>query len=168
MFGKDIGGGRGIDIISALAYTKLTVMLQLIALSMNMYPLMVALTATKTNSVRVMLGKNEDLFKRMAPTRPNYIDCRSRFATGDSGDIYLDVTKSVRERAWDMQMEELINDLATVKYTANVPDYILDIVPPGETEPIRSFIKNGVEIVPTVEITEDACKLVTVFDSESF
>lgn len=168
VFGKDIGGGRGIDIISALAYTKLTVMLQLIALSMNMYPLMVALTATKTNGVRVMLGKNEDLFKRMAPTRPNYIDCRSRFATGDSMDIYLDVTKSVRERAWDMQMEELINDLATVKYTANVPDYILDIVPPGETEPIRSFIQNSVEIVPTVEITEDACKLVTVFDSESF
>ena len=168
VFGRDIGGGRGIDIIDALAYTKLTVMLQLIALNMGMFPLMVALTATKTNTVRMTLGKNEDLFKRMAPTRPNYIDCRSRFATGDSGDIYLDVTKSVRERAWDMQMEELINDLATVKYTANVPEYILDLVPNGADEPIGSFIHNGEEIVPTVEITEDACKLVTVFDSESF
>ena len=133
-----------------------------------MYPLMVALTATKTNNVRLTLGKNEDLFKRMAPTRPNYIDCRSRFSTGDSGDIYLDVTKSVRERAWDMQMEELINDLATVKYTANVPDYILELTPPGAEEPIGSFIHNGEEIIPTVEITEDACKLVNVFDSEAF
>ena len=168
VFGRDIGGGRGIDIIDALAYTKLPVMLQLIALNMGMYPLMVALTATKTNTVRMTLGKNEDLFKRMAPTRPNYIDCRSRFATGDSGDIYLDVTKSVRERAWDMQMEELINDLATVRYTANVPEYILEMVPSGSEEPIGSFIHNGEEIVPTVEITEDACKLVTVFDSESF
>jgi len=168
VFGRDIGGGRGIDLIDSLAYTKLAVMLQLIALSMNMYPLMVALTATKTNNVRITLGKNEDLFKRMAPTRPNYIDCRSRFATGDSGDIYLDVTKSVRERAWDMQMEELINDLATVNYTANVPEYILDLVPAGKDEPIGSFIHNGEEIIPTVEITEDACKLVTVFDSETF
>jgi len=168
VFGRAMGGGRGIDIIDTKAYTQLIVMLQLIALSMGMYPLMVALTATKTNNVRLTLGKNEDLFKRMAPTRPNYIDCRSRFATGDSGDIYLDVTKSVRERAWDMQMEELINDLATVKYTANVPDYILELTPPGSTEPIGSFIHNGEEIIPTVEITEDACKLVSVFDSEAF
>ena len=168
VFGREMGGGRGIDIIDTKAYTKLIVMLQLIALSMGMYPLMVALTATKTNNVRLTLGKNEDLFKRMAPTRPNYIDCRSRFSTGDSGDIYLDVTKSVRERAWDMQMEELINDLATVKYTANVPDYILELTPPGAEEPIGSFIHNGEEIIPTVEITEDACKLVNVFDSEAF
>ena len=168
VFGRDIGGGRGIDIIDSVAYMKLITMLQLIALSMGMFPLVVALTANKTNTVRVQLGKAEDLFKRMAPTRPNYIDCRSRFATGDSGDIYLDVTKSVRERAWDMQMEELINDLATVRYTVNVPDYILEMVPEGSEEPISSFIHNGEEIVPTVEITEDACKLVTVFESESF
>lgn len=164
VFSKDIGGGRGIEIIDAFAYTKLIAILQLIAFNLGFFELGVALTATKTNNIRVLTSGDIDLFRRQAPTLPYYRECRSKFATGSHDDLYLDYTKNIREREWDQQMDELINDLATVKYTVNVPDVILDIVPDGKTEPISSFIHNGDEMLPTTEITEQACNLVSIYN----
>ena len=167
VFGKEIGGGRGIEEISAPYYTQLIAMLQLIAFGTGFVDLGNMLTATATNNVRMQLNREQDLFRRTAPTLPNYRERRMSFAMGDQTEAYQDIKKNAREQQWDEQMEELLDDLATTVYTLNTPDAILEQVPEDGTQPLSDFYHNGEEVEPTTNITEQMCMLMQIFSHES-
>lgn len=165
VFGREIGGGRGVEEIGAASYTKLVAMLQLIAFSTGFVELGNMLTANKSNTVRIQLTREQDIFRRMAPTLPHYRERRTSFAIGDNQESYQDLKKNAREQQWDEQMDELLNDLASTVYTFNTPDYILDQKREGETDTLGDTIHNGEEINPTTAITEQMCMLMSAFTS---
>ena len=122
VFGSEIGGGRGVDMITSEPYTKLVAMLQLMAFNMGYIQLGNFLTATKSVEVKVQLTLEEENFKRQAATLSNYRTCRERFSKS---------TVVIGDQMWDKQMAEILEDMASSIYMINHPDYILDMVPDG-------------------------------------
>lgn len=159
-FGRDIGGGRGIETIGAASYTKLIAMLQLISFSMGYYHLGVALTASRTLNSRIQINMDVERFRRQAPTLTFFRTVKAKFSHAtSSGETFSDLKKNMRETEWDRQMEELISDLANTIYAVNVPEHILDQL----NEHVQ--IENDTTIEPVVEITEQMCMLIDYFSN---
>lgn len=157
VFGREIGGGRGIEMIDSRAYTKLVAMLQLMAFSMGHIQFGNFLTATKSVNVKTQLTLEEENFKRQATTLSHYRACREQFSKS---------TIAIGDQIWDKQMATMLEDLAYSIYHINTPDYILEIVPDGETEPIGSMFNNGDVLIPTVDVTEQLCAMVQIYSSD--
>ena len=153
VFGREIGGGRGIDMVTSEPYTKLVAMLQLIAFNMGMIQLGNFLTASKSIETKVQITLEEENFKRQAATLSHYRSCREKFSKS---------TVVIGDQMWDKQMSEILEDMASSIYLINTPDFILDMVPEGQTEPIGSMFSNGDVIIPTVDTTEQACALINI------
>jgi len=166
IFAREMGGGKGIEMVDARSFEKLIAMLQLIAFSMGYIELGNMLTASKSDKVRVSLSMAEDQFVRQAPTLPNYRECRSRFAAGESGEVYQDLKKSLREIQWDKQLEEILTDLASTIYVLNTPDVILDQAEEGSSGPLSDIYHNGDEIQVSTNITEQMCMLFNIYSNE--
>ena len=154
VFGSEIGGGRGVDMITSEPYTKLVAMLQLMAFNMGYIQLGNFLTATKSVEVKVQLTLEEENFKRQAATLSNYRTCRERFSKS---------TVVIGDQMWDKQMAEILEDMASSIYMINTPDYIVDMVPDGTSEPIGSLFQNGDVLIPTIDASEQACSMISTF-----
>ena len=68
---------------------------------------------------------------------------------------------------WDKQMGIMLDDLASSIYLVNTPDYILDMVPEGATDPIGSMFSNGDILIPTVDMTEQLAALVLTYSRDT-
>lgn len=157
IFGMEIGGGRGIEMITSEPYTKLVAILQLMAYRMRYIQFGNFLTAQKSLQVKMQLTLEEENFKRQATTLSHYRACREQFSKS---------TVSIGDQVWDKQFGDMLDDMASSIYLINTPDYILDIVPEGETEPIGSMFQNGDVLVPTVDCTEQLCAMIRVFNPD--
>ena len=158
VFGREVGGGRGIEMITSEPYTKLVAMLQLIAFSMGYIQLGNFLTAAKSPEVKMQLTLEEENFKRQATTLSHYRACREQFSKS---------TITVGDQMWDKQMGIMLDDLASSIYLVNTPDYILDMVPEGATDPIGSMFSNGDILIPTVDMTEQLAALVLTYSRDT-
>ena len=158
VFGREVGGGRGIEMITSEPYTKLVAMLQLIAFSMGYIQLGNFLTAAKSSEVKLQLTLEEENFKRQATTLSHYRACREQFSKS---------TITVGDQMWDKQMGIMLDDLASSIYLVNTPDYILDMVPEGSTDPIGSMFSNGDILIPTVDMTEQLAALVLTYSRDT-
>ena len=157
VFGREIGGGRGIEMVDSLSYTKLVAMLQLMAFGMGHIQFGNFLTATKSVEVKLQLTLEEENFKRQATTLSHYRACREQFSKASI---------AIGDQIWDKQMANMLDDLAYNIYHINTPDYILEMVPEGSTEPIGTMFNNGDVLVPTVDVTEQLCAMVQVYSSD--
>ena len=157
VFGREIGGGRGVEMITSEPYTKLVAILQLIAFSMGYMQLGNFLTAAKSTEVKIQLTLEEENFKRQATTLSHYRACREQFSKS---------TITVGDQMWDKQMGIMLDDLASSIYLVNTPDYILDMVPEGATDPIGSMFSNGDILIPTVDMTEQLAALVLTYSRD--
>jgi len=153
VFGMEIGGGRGIEMIDSQPYTKLVAILQLMAFNMGYVQLGNFLTASKSVNVKIQLTLEEENFKRQAMTLSHYRSCREKFSRA---------TVAVGDQIWDKQFGEMLEDLAYSIYTVNTPDYILDMVPEGQTESLGTVIQNGDVLIPSVDGTEQLCSLIGI------
>ena len=163
IFATEIGGGKGIEMLSSTAAEKLFAILQCMAFSTGYVELGLMLTASKTDRVRISLPTDEDRFVRQAPTLPNYRECRARFAAGESGEAYQDLKKSLREAQWDRQLEEIIMDMAQTVYLINTPDIILNSMSGESDTPLGDFYHNGDEIHVSTNVTEEMCMLINTY-----
>lgn len=165
VFGCEIGGGRGIEMIGAASYTKLIAMLQLIALKLGYFDLAKILTATKSATVKVesALTLEEENFKRQAPVLQAYRNCRECFAKSM---ILADddkTTKPILE--WDKQMSTILDDLTLNIYSTNIPPFLLDTEVNNNGNTVEDYVgRNGDVIVPSTKITEQACLLISIFN----
>lgn len=157
VFGREIGGGRGIEMIDSAPYTKLVAILQLMAFNMGFVHLGNFLTATKSVEVKMQLTLEEENFKRQATTLSHYRACREQFSKS---------TISIGDQIWDRQMANMLDDMAYSIYMVNTPDYILDMVPEGAEGPIGSMFNNGDVLIPTVDVTEQLCAMVQIYSSD--
>ena len=133
-------------------------MLQLIAFSMGYIQLGNFLTAAKSPEVKMQLTLEEENFKRQATTLSHYRACREQFSKS---------TITVGDQMWDKQMGIMLDDLASSIYLVNTPDYILDMVPEGATDPIGSMFSNGDILIPTVDMTEQLAALVLTYSRDT-
>lgn len=157
VFGMEIGGGRGIEMIDSQPYTKLVAMLQLMAFNMGFVQFGNLLTANKSINVKLQLTLEEENFRRQATTLSHYRSCREQFSRS---------TITVGDQIWDKQFGEMLDDLAFSIYTVNTPDYILDMVPDGQSESLRSLFQNGDVIIPTVDGTEQLCSMISMYSRD--
>lgn len=167
IFSTAIGGGKGIEMLDHKPLEKLIALLQLMAFSLGYIELGNMLTASKSDRVRISLTANEDIFVRQAPTLPNYRDCRARFAAGESGEMYQDLKKSLREAQWDKHLEEIITDLAQTIYLVNTPDVILNMPCGDSGQTLGDIYHNGDEIAVSTKITEQMCMLFSIHHGDS-
>lgn len=167
VFGREIGGGRGVEEVDSFSYTKLIALLQLISFSKGYIELGNMLTAQKSNNVRMDVDLALDSFKRQSPTLPNYVTCRSRFSRSSESEVAADTKKNIREREWDKQMNDIMDELIQTIFVVNTPDYILDQTLEGWDKPLNEFIHNGTAIIPTTEIMEQACALINEYNSDN-
>lgn len=157
VFGQDIGGGSGVEMVTSEPYTKLVAILQLIAYNMGFIQLGNFLTATKSVNVKMQLSLEEENFKRQATTLSHYRTCRSKFSKS---------TVVIGDQVWDKQMAEMLEDLTSSIYLVNTPDYILEQVPEGADQPIGSMFENGDTLIPTIELTEQLCSVIETFNRD--
>lgn len=157
VFGSEIGGGRGVEMIASEPYTKLVAILQLMAFSMGYVQLGNFLTATKSTTVKLQLSLEEENFKRQAATLSHYRACREQFSKS---------TIVIGDQMWDKQMANILEDMAYSTYTINTPDYILEMVPDGAEDPIGSMFQNGDTLVPTIDTSEELCSLLSVYNRD--
>ena len=157
VFGSEIGGGRGVEMIASEPYTKLVAILQLIAFSMGYVQIGNFLTATKSTTVKLQLSLEEENFKRQATTLSHYRACREQFSKS---------TIVIGDQMWDKQMGIILEDMAYSTYSVNTPDYILDMVPEGAEAPIGDMFQNGDTLIPSIEATEQLCSLLRTYSKD--
>ena len=160
VFGREIGGGAGIEMIGAASYTKLIAILQLVALHMGYYNLAAVLTASKSTTVKIKIPLEEENFRRQAPALQHYRNCRA---------IFSDSKATTNDLEWDKQMADILDDLTQNNYILNVPECLLDR-PIGDTGKIlEDFIgHNGERIQMTTAVSEQACLLISLYNGNNY
>lgn len=149
IFGDKLGGGRGVDLLERGSYTRLVCLLQMIAFQTGLNELGHALTASKTNAVRVTRNAEETKFELNYATSGAYRNCREKFS-GSS--------RAFDGSEWDKQMKIVADDLLQTCYTYNTPPFILGMLGP-DSEGI-----NGNMIPVEIEIITEACTMIDTSD----
>ena len=164
VYGRELGGGRGIEMLRAKEYTKLIAMLQLMAINMGFYHLATILTASKATTVKLKVSIEEENFKRQAPVLTNYRNCRARFS---------DSRVTSNEIEWDKQVGDILTDLIQNIYLVNTPDWLLDHELPNQTidgpKTMADIVgRNGDRVQITTAISEEMCSIILVNSAEIF
>lgn len=165
VFGREIGGARGIEMIRASSYQKLIIMLMLIAMHQGYYELARALTATKSTTVKLesALTLEEENFRRQAPVLPNYRACRECFSSSIIMSNDKDSTKPMMK--WDKQMASILDDLTLSIYNINLPTNLLDQQYNDEYTIEDIIGRNGDKIKVSTRLTEEACALIATYNN---
>lgn len=147
IFGQKLGGGRGVEMLNRVPYTKLTCLLQMIAFNLGLREFGHMLTAYRTNTVRMVKSPEIVKFELNYGTSYAYRECKDRFAS---------FSRASDGKEWDKQMAEICADIAETKYLYNTPVFILD--KQGEDAP-----NNGDVIPVEVEIINECCSIISMF-----
>lgn len=147
IFGDQLGGGRGIEMLEREPYTKLICLLQMIAFKHNLIEFGHMVTAGRTDAVRVTKSADDIKFELNYGTSYAYRNCKEKF---------IGSSKASDGKEWDRQMKDITDDIIQTCYVYNTPDFIMDKL--GDNAPV-----NGEEIPIEVEIITEACTLIDMF-----
>lgn len=139
MFGRDLGGGKSIQMLRAREYTELSTLLQIIAIGMGFIEIAHLVSAVPSSDAKMNMTTLDSFLRMNYKNSFQYKNCRARYEQSPIGG----------GKDWDRQVETLVDNLSTTAYVYNTPITIwLNLNQPNQ---------NGSIFIPSEHLIQNLC-----------